>query len=189
MENPYLTFVSPSTIVGDRSSANVVAHEIVHSWFGNLVTCMNWSHTWLNEGFTVYGERRIMEIQYGRDYYEAHAMRGYSDLTQQFEHMKNTPEYTKLLPDLTRISQDMAFSSVPYEKGFAFLKYLESLLGLENFLGLLRSYLSSYQYRSVAAEDFRHYFTTYVQVLYFSIIIIELSSSQQFTNFLKNKLA
>jgi leukotriene-A4 hydrolase len=164
MENPYLTFVSPSIILGDRSSANVVAHEIVHSWFGNLLTCANWSHTWLNEGFTVYGERRIMQVMYGTEFYEAHALRGYEDLVHSFDSLENDPEFTKLQPTMKRVSPDDPFTTVPYEKGFAFLKYLEGLTGLDNFLGMLRAYLSAYHYKSVTREDFQEHFIHYVQV-------------------------
>ena len=68
MENPLLTFVSPTTITGDKSQTYLITHEIMHSWFGNLVTCQRWKDFWLNEGFTVFSERKISEVLYGKEF-------------------------------------------------------------------------------------------------------------------------
>src|SRR5699024_10192983 len=68
MENPRLTFATPTILAGDKSLVNLIAHELAHSWSGNLVTNATWDDFWLNEGFTVYFERRITEAEYGKDY-------------------------------------------------------------------------------------------------------------------------
>ena len=85
MENPRLTFATPTIIAGDRSLTALVAHELAHSWSGNLVTNATWNDFWLNEGFTVYFERRIMEALYGKDYAEMLAQLGYQDLQETVE--------------------------------------------------------------------------------------------------------
>ncbi|GMT12648.1 hypothetical protein PFISCL1PPCAC_3945, partial [Pristionchus fissidentatus] len=123
MENPCLTFVTPTIIAGDGSLVSVVAHEIAHSWTGNLVTTANWDHFWLNEGFTVYLERKINEKVYGRP-------RRYFDAKEGFESLGETlkfvlPEHSKLRQHLGGIDPDDAFSSIPYEKGSSLLLYLE----------------------------------------------------------------
>lgn len=132
MENPEITFMSPSVIRSGKESENVAAHEIVHSWFGNLITCKNWTHTWINEGFTVYGERLILEAFFGEEYYQTAAAIGLHDLSEQVELLKNSPERTKLVIHTNRKFPDYGFTQIAYEKGFVFLKKLEVLYALTN---------------------------------------------------------
>jgi leukotriene-A4 hydrolase len=116
MENPCLTFVTPSLLAGDRSLVDVVAHEIAHSWMGNLVTTQNWEHFWLNEGFTVFIERKITGYQGGEAVRQFNATLGLNDLKEsvaEFESMK-CPQYSCLCPKLTGIDPDDVFSAVPY---------------------------------------------------------------------------
>lgn len=98
MENPTLTFATPSLIAGDKSLANVIAHEISHSWTGNLVTMASWQSFWLNEGFTVFIERKIAELMYGEDMAMLQATVGYSDLTAEIKNLGIDSNYTSLHP-------------------------------------------------------------------------------------------
>jgi leukotriene-A4 hydrolase len=119
MENPCLTFVTPSLIAGDRSQTHVIAHEIIHSWFGNTVTCLNWEHIWLNEGITNYMERRILETVRSEDFAKLHAMIGYVGLQEEvkrFIHLNQT-KYTGMVADLSHGDDpEEFFSEIAYEK-------------------------------------------------------------------------
>jgi len=128
MENPYLTFVSPSILVGDKSSSYVVAHEICHSWFGNLITNKNWTHFWLNEGFTQYSERLILKRMYDPIKYTAQARIGMYSLSDALKDFENLPEATKLFPNLYHMGPDNIMSDIAYEKGFLFVTYIEVFL-------------------------------------------------------------
>jgi aminopeptidase N len=154
MENPRLTFLTPSLLAGDRSLVNVVAHELAHSWTGNLVTNANAEHFWLNEGFTVFAERRILEAVEGRELAELHAALGHLDLLQAFGRFAERPELTRLRTTLDGVDPDDAFSSVPYEKGYLFLRALEEAAGRPAFDRFLAHYLGTYRFRSVTTEDF-----------------------------------
>lgn len=127
MENPHLTFVSPSIIVGDKSSTHVVAHEIGHSWFGNLVTNKNWTHFWLNEGFTRFMERKIIEGVYGRERYVYQSRIGSLDLLTEVQRFfgQGKSRCTVLFPCLYREGPDDVMSQVAYEKGFFLLTHVE----------------------------------------------------------------
>ena len=126
MENPRLTFLTPTVIAGDRSLVSVVAHELAHSWTGNLVTNANAEHFWLNEGFTVYAERRIVEALEGADGAALHAALGRRDARRGDRAVRATrPELTQLRTHLAGVDPDEAFSQVPYEKGYFFLRALE----------------------------------------------------------------
>jgi len=123
MENPLLTFASPSIIVGDKSSVNVANHELAHSWSGNLVTNMNWDNFWLNEGFTVFLERKITKllIQDQKEAnltYKVAAKVGNSTMVTAMEGFGWTNSYSSLTPNAGTANPDDAFSEVPYEKGF-----------------------------------------------------------------------
>lgn len=103
MENPALTFVTPSLIAGDRSLANVIAHEIAHSWTGNLVTNKNWQNFWLNEGFTVFTERKIVELIYGEEMSKLQANVGYDQLVDDIAKFGEQDSYTSLYPDIKTV--------------------------------------------------------------------------------------
>ena len=163
MENPCLTFVTPTVIAGDKSLVDVVAHEISHSWTGNLVTNGNFEHFWLNEGFTVFVEQKIIGRLRGSQYRDFHALHGLSELKDTIKNqLKNEPELTKLVVDLSNVGPDDAFSSVPYMKGSTFLRYLEDLFGGPNvFEPFLKKYLDKFKYKSILTKDFQQYVYEY----------------------------
>ena len=132
MENPLLTFASPSIIVGDKSNVAVAIHEIAHSWTGNLVTNQNWKNFWINEGFTKYLERKGAEAYIGKDYVLLDEVASYPELLLDLKRFGNTT-FASLRPVLNGKNPDDAFSNIPYEKGYYFLKYIESLTGPEHF--------------------------------------------------------
>eukprot|EP00898_Chlorokybus_atmophyticus_P001097 jgi/Chlat1/1989/Chrsp158S02286 len=160
MENPCLTFVTPTLIAGDRSLANVVAHEIAHSWTGNLVTNSSWEHFWLNEGFTVFVERKIIGRLHGESTLHAHAIGGLKALHDSVEVFGRDHKFTCLLTDLSNAEDpDDAFSSVPYEKGFNFLFYLQTLVGGSSaFEAFLRAYIDHFKYKTLDTQDFKDFF-------------------------------
>ncbi|KAM9983373.1 hypothetical protein ACTFIY_000090 [Dictyostelium cf. discoideum] len=163
MENPLLTFVTPTLLAGDRSLEGVVAHEIAHSWCGNLVTNKYWSEFFLNEGFTVFVERKILGRLYGEEMFDFEAMNGLKHLHDDvdlFTH-RHQEELTALIPNLNGIDPDDAFSSVPYEKGFNLLCYLQSLVGVADFEAWLKSYISKFSYQSIVATQMKDYFIEY----------------------------
>lgn len=154
MENPRLTFLTPTLLAGDRSLVNVLAHELAHSWTGNLVTNANAEHFWLNEGFTVFAERRILEALEGADVAALHAAVGFQRLKKAFEQHAARPELTRLRTPLAGIDPDDAFSAVPYEKGFLFLKTLEEAAGREAFDVVMKSWLAAHRFGAVTTDDF-----------------------------------
>lgn len=158
MENPCLTFVTPTLLAGDKSLADVVAHEIAHSWTGNLVTNKNFEHFWLNEGFTVFVEAKIVGRMKGEKERDFHMMRNLTDLAECLRtQLEGSPELTKLVVDLSNLGPDDAFSSVPYIKGSTFLRYIEDLFGGASvFEPFLQSYLKKYEYKSVVTDDFKN---------------------------------
>ena len=156
MENPRLTFLTPALLAGDRSQVNVVAHELAHSWTGNLVTNVNAEHFWLNEGFTVFAERRILESLEGTEMAELHAALGRNDLDDAIARFDRagTPELSRLRTHLDGIDPDEAFSVVPYEKGYLFLRTLEAAAGRTAFDALLLSWLTAHRFGSASTDDF-----------------------------------
>eukprot|EP00696_Hemimastix_kukwesjijk_P013821 gnl/Hemi2/27646_TR9135_c0_g1_i1.p1 gnl/Hemi2/27646_TR9135_c0_g1~~gnl/Hemi2/27646_TR9135_c0_g1_i1.p1 ORF type:complete len:635 (+),score=190.18 gnl/Hemi2/27646_TR9135_c0_g1_i1:43-1947(+) len=159
MENPCLTFITPTCLAGDRSLTNVVAHEIAHSWTGNLVGCCSWEHFWLNEGFTVFVERRILESVISEEFARFHADIGLTDLKESVDHFGHNAPFTALVPKLAGQDPDDAFSSVPYEKGFNFLYYLQGLVGgPAAFNSFLRAYVERYARVAISSSDFKSFF-------------------------------
>jgi aminopeptidase N len=154
MENPRLTFLTPSLLAGDRSLVSIVAHELAHSWTGNLVTNANAEHFWLNEGFTVFAERRILEALEGPEIAALHAAIGFERLQQAFAEHAAHPELTRLRTHLAGVDPDEAYSQVPYEKGYLFLKSLEAAAGREAWGGLLETWLRTYRFGAASTEDF-----------------------------------
>ncbi|GMS95587.1 hypothetical protein PENTCL1PPCAC_17762, partial [Pristionchus entomophagus] len=151
MENPCLTFVTPTIITGDRSLVSVVAHEIAHSWTGNLVTTANWDHFWLNEGFTVYLERKIIEKVYGKARRFFDSKEGFDSLNDTLKFI--TPDHSKLRLNLGGIDPDDAFSSIPYEKGSSLLLYLEQeVLSESETLSFLKEHVSLFSQSSLDTE-------------------------------------
>src|SRR3989475_11894773 len=154
MENPRLTFVTPSLLAGDRSLVNVIAHELAHAWTGNLVSNATLEHFWLNEGFTVYAERRILEALEGAEAAELHAAVGLHELEVSLERFAQRPELTRLRTEMAGVDPDEAYSTVPYEKGYLFLRRLEELAGRDHWDRFLRAYLDRFRFRSIATDDF-----------------------------------
>ncbi|XP_026763210.2 leukotriene A-4 hydrolase-like [Galleria mellonella] len=168
MENVRLTFFPHSVVAGDKSMLHNIIHEIMHSWTGNLVTNKNFEHFWLNEGFTVFLERKVSaslitdaeEAKRSRDF---HSLLGLQDLTETIkDHLGVTNPLTRLVPDLNGVHPDDSFSQVPYEKGSLFLRYLEDLLGRPAlFDDFLRSYIKKFQKQSIDTNQFKAYLLEY----------------------------
>lgn len=156
MENPCLTFLTPSLLCGDRSLADVVAHEIAHSWTGNLVSCQNWEHFWLNEGFTVFLERKILARVHGESYRQFDSHIGLADLRESVQHFGGDGPETALVPDLSSMDPDDVFSSVPYEKGYTLLYVLEELVGGPTvFEAFFKAHIQRFAGRSINSQDFK----------------------------------
>lgn len=152
MENPRLTFATPTIIAGDQSLVSLVAHELAHSWSGNLVTNATWDDFWLNEGFTVYFEYRIMEAVYGRDRAMMLKSLGWGDLQSTLADLP--PADTRLKLDLTGRDPDDGMTDVAYEKGAAFLQTIERIVGRERFDAWLRGYFERNAFRPMTTERF-----------------------------------
>lgn len=152
MENPRLTFATPTIIAGDKSLVSLIAHEMAHSWSGNLVTNATWNDLWLNEGFTTYFERRIMEKITDDSYTEMLWEIGYQDLQSDLQSLGNTHLDTRLKVDLTGREPDAAFSNIPYEKGAVFLRMLEQNLGRQKFDLFLNAYFSTNAFIPITTE-------------------------------------
>jgi len=154
MENPRLTFLTPTLLAGDRSLVNVLAHELAHSWTGNLVTNASMNHFWLNEGFTVWAERRIREELDGEEAVALSAAIGRSGLDGELARFGEGSPLTQLETDLADTDPDEVFSLVPYEKGFLFVSLLERTAGRERFDGFLRDYIERFKFQSITTADF-----------------------------------
>jgi aminopeptidase N len=155
MENPRLTFATPTVLAGDRSLVSLIAHELAHSWSGNLVTNATWRDFWLNEGFTTYIERRIIEALYGRERAEMEAALGRRDLEEELAELDERDEILHI--DLNGRDPDAGSTGVPYEKGVLFLRSLEEIFGRANFDKFLRGYFAHFSFQSITTEDFVAY--------------------------------
>lgn len=154
MENPLLTFLTPTIIAGDRSLVALIAHELAHSWSGNLVTNANWNDFWLNEGFTTYLERRIMEALHGRDYAEMLASLGREDLESTVEDLGATSPDTRLRLELEGRDPDDGMNDIAYEKGAFFLRRIEEAVGRERFDAFLASWFEARAFVPTTTDDF-----------------------------------
>lgn len=159
MENPCVTFATPSVIAGDKSLNSLVAHELAHSWSGNLVTNRTWNDFWLNEGFTVYFERRIMESIYGKEYADMLAVLGYGDLKNTLADMESEghQEDTKLKLKLDGRDPDEGMSDIAYEKGYLLLRNLEGQAGREAFDQFLKAWFKDFAFKGADTEEFLDY--------------------------------
>ena len=161
MENPRLTFATPTILAGDRSLTALVAHELAHSWSGNLVTNAIWDDFWLNEGFTVYFEQRIMEALYGRELSEMLALLSYDGLLEEIEHISaERPADTHLKLDLKGRNPDDGLTAIAYDKGYLFLRMLEESYGREKFDSFLRNYFKENKFKIMTTEAFMDYLDT-----------------------------
>ena len=156
MENPRLSFMTPTLIAGDKSLTNVVAHELAHSWSGNLVTNATWRDAWLNEGFTSYVENRVMEDLYGRERAVMEQALSLEDLKRDIAGAAR-PELTQLKLPADLAHPDEAFSNVAYVKGQFFLMFLEERFGRAEFDAFLKGYFDHFAFQSITTEDFVKY--------------------------------
>ena len=157
MENPCLTFVTPTLLAGDKSLADVVAHEIAHSWTGNLVTNATWDHFWLNEGWTTWFQRKIMaDIKKNPKFLDFDAIDGRKHLQDAMGEM--APEDTRLVLDIGDGDPDDSYSSVAYEKGFTLLLYLERLVGSDKFEKFFKAYIARFASETLTSDDFKDFF-------------------------------
>ena len=164
MGNPLLTFASPTIIVGDKSQVYVATHEMAHSWTGNEITCRNWESFWLNEGFTVFIERHVSGEIHGVDFAQVEALLGNTSLWGDMLGFGLDNTYASLHPVLRGDNPDNSFSEVPYEKGFQFLYYLQSLIGPENFQNFLQFYMRQHSLTSITTINLRETWEYFVEV-------------------------
>jgi leukotriene-A4 hydrolase len=155
MENPRLTFATPTVIAGDRSLVSLVAHELAHSWSGNLVTNATWSDFWLNEGITTYLEARIMEEVYGKERADMLRVLGRRDLDAEIGRLGGPASKDTILHiDLAGRDPDDGSTDIPYEKGSLFLQTIEGAVGRERFDPFLRSYFDRHAFQSITSAVF-----------------------------------
>ena len=154
MENPRLTFATPTIIAGDRSLVSLIAHELAHSWSGNLVTNATWSDFWLNEGFTTYVENRLMEVLYGVDRARMLQVLDRRSLDTEIARLGPTNKDTILHADLKGRDPDDAVSDIAYEKGATFLRTIEATVGREAFDAFLRGYFDRHAFQSITTAQF-----------------------------------
>jgi len=154
MENPRLTFATPTILAGDRSLVSLIAHELAHSWSGNLVTNATWSDFWLNEGFTTYIENRIMEALYGRDIAVMLQQLERTELESEIAGFGTDTGETVLHIDLAGRDPDEGMTNIAYDKGSAFLRMLEHAVGRERFDTYLRSYFDRHAFQPITTSQF-----------------------------------
>jgi len=157
MENPNLTFLTPGVIAGDRSLTSLLAHELGHSWSGNLVTNATWDDIWLNEGFTTYVEHRIGEEIFGKEEAEMQDVLTRKDLDDNIAEYGATNPDTRLKVSLTGRNPDDGISQIPYVKGYNFLKVIEQAVGREKFDPFIKNYFDAHAFQSITTEDFVKY--------------------------------
>ena len=157
MENPRLTFATPTIIAGDRSLTSLIAHELAHSWSGNLVTNATWDDFWLNEGFTVYFEYRIMEAVYGTEYAVMLKSLGLQELKHTVEDLGPQHADTHLKLNLEGRDPDEGMTDIAYEKGHMFLEMLEETYGRETFDAFLKGYFNQFAFQNMTTERFLTY--------------------------------
>ncbi|MEN1926487.1 M1 family metallopeptidase [Luteimonas sp. MJ146] len=156
MENPRLSFITPTVIVGDKSLVSLIAHELAHSWSGNLVTNASWKDMWLNEGFTSYVENRIVEEIYGKEFADMEWVISRRGLEQEIESADPGLQVLAVKPDDAADPED-TFSSVAYDKGAWFLQFLEERFGRETLDAFLRGYFDHFAFQSMSTAQFVEY--------------------------------
>ncbi|KAJ4165787.1 hypothetical protein LMH87_007403 [Akanthomyces muscarius] len=161
MENPIYTFATPTIISGDRQNVDVIAHELAHSWSGNLVSNASWEHFWLNEGWTVYLERRIGAGLHGEPEFDFSSIIGWKALEDAVSQFGHDHEYTKLIISHKNVDPEDVYSTVAYEKGFHFLYYLDRLVGRENFDKFIPHYFTKWAGKSLDSFEFKDTFVEF----------------------------
>ncbi|HET7267847.1 MAG TPA: M1 family metallopeptidase, partial [Oleiagrimonas sp.] len=162
MENPNMTFATPTVLVGDKSLVSLVAHELAHSWSGNLVTNANWRNFWLNEGFTTYVQGRITEALYGKRQANEETLLAIQSLEKHIKHA--SPNAQRLVPEPldTHGAADNEMSSLAYSKGSWFLRTLEKRFGRKHFDAWLKSYFNHFAWHSITTEQMLAYLKTHL---------------------------
>jgi len=156
MENPRLSFITPTVIVGDKTLVSLIAHELAHSWSGNLVTFSSAKHGWLNEGFTSYVENRIVEALYGKETASMEYAIARNGLKKEIGTMPEATQSLAVKPG-TQLDADDALSAVSYDKGAWFLQFLEERFGRQEFDAFLRGYFDHFAFQSITTEQFLDY--------------------------------
>jgi len=157
MENPRLTFLTPTLLAGDRSLVNVLAHELAHSWTGNLVTNATMDDFWLNEGFTVWAERRILENLHGLEAKSLASAIGRNGLMEAMNSFGMDSPFTQLQTDSKGSDPDEFYSLVPYEKGYLFVALLEQAAGREKFDAFIKKYIKHFSFTSITTAQFEEF--------------------------------
>jgi leukotriene-A4 hydrolase len=155
MENPNMTFATPTVLVGDKSLVSLVAHELAHSWSGNLITAASWRDIWLNEGVTTYVQGRITEALYGKSQADEEALLDARALQKEIGKMPANSQ--KLAPDPRGIDADDSLSDVAYSKGSWFLRTLEQRFGRAAFDDYLKGYFNHFAFQSITTEQMLDY--------------------------------
>lgn len=167
MENPRMTFATPTVIVGDKSLVSLVAHELAHSWSGNLVTNASWKNIWLNEGFTTYVQGRITEALYGAELADMERQIDQQELAKEIADGEIAPaDQVLALPPLTGRDPDDALSDIAYTKGAWFLRFLEQRVGRAAFDPFLRGWFDDHAFQSATTEEFVDYLKTHLLAKY-----------------------
>lgn len=155
MENPRLSFITPTVIAGDRSLDSLIAHELAHSWSGNLVTNARWCDLWLNEGFTSYIEARIVEKVHGQERMIMEAALNLQGLRQEMADL-SMPEQ-RLSTCGNDLNSEEVFSGVAYDKGRFFLEWMEKQVGRTAFDRFLNQYFDHFAFQSITTIQFLDY--------------------------------
>ena len=155
MENPDMTFATPTIIVGDKSLVSVISHELAHSWSGNLVTAASWRDIWLNEGFTTYVQGRITEALYGKRQADEETLLDIRALQKEIGSMPANAQ--QLAPDPRGLTADDSLSDVAYNKGSWFLRTLEQRFGRKDFDAYLKAYFNHFAWHSITTEQMLAY--------------------------------
>lgn len=171
MENPRLSFITPTVIAGDKSLVSLIAHELAHSWSGNLVTNATWRDLWLNEGFTTYFESRITEKVKGKSIMDMEAVLSYQSLLEEMKDLSEKDQ--KLALDLRGQDPDDAFSNIPYDKGRMMLDWLENKYGRERFDDFVKTYFNHFAFQSITTEAFMKYIEANLINKYPNIVSME----------------
>lgn len=155
MENPRLSFITPSVLAGDQSLVSLIAHELAHSWSGNLVSNKTWRDIWLNEGITSYLDSRLMEVLFGKERADEERVLSYRELMQGLEEI--SPAMQALAPVEKLDDPDESQGSLHYKKGELFLTHMENLFGRETFDTFLTGYFKHFEFQSISSETFLDY--------------------------------
>jgi aminopeptidase N len=155
MENPRLSFITPSVLAGDQSLVSLIAHELAHSWSGNLVTNLTWRDIWLNEGITSYLDARLMEVLFGKDRADEERVLSYRDLQRGLE--KVSPEMQALAPTKNIDDPNLSQGGLHYQKGQLFMQHLEHVFGRDQFDPFLAGYFKRFAFQSISSEQFLDY--------------------------------